>query len=205
MTLRKVQMRILVGVGAWLLGAGTATAGSLLAVSLLGQGIADSAGQQLTTAAVNSALAREAQEGSPAGAQTARPPVPTSTVTRSAVSRPPVTQPALTAPSVTPSATPALSQASASPSPQAAGGTVLTSQGGTVVAECRSTGVYLVSWSPTQGYEATGVIRGPAATARVIFESDANSVTMAVSCPDGAAGPPVAASYTRTDGGGTDE
>ena len=46
---------------------------------------------------------------------------------------------------------------------------------------------------------------GPAATARVIFESDANSVTMAVSCPDGAAGPPVAASYIRTDGGGTDE
>ena len=57
MTLGKVQMRILAGVGAWLLGAGTATAGSLLAVSLLGQGIADSPGQQLTTAAVKSALA----------------------------------------------------------------------------------------------------------------------------------------------------
>jgi hypothetical protein len=195
-------MRILAGVGAWLLGAGAATAGSLLAVSLLGQGIAQSQGQQLTAAAVKSALA---QEGSPAGAQTARPPVPTSTVTRSAVSRPSVTQPALTAPSVTPSATPAVSQTSASPSPQAAVGTVLTSQGGTVVAECRSTGVYLVSWSPTQGYEATGVIRGPAATARAIFESAANSVTMAVSCPDGAAGPPVAASYIRTDGGGTNE
>jgi len=203
--LGKVHMRILAGVGAWLLGAGTATAGSLLAVSLLGQGIAESQGQQLTVAAVKSALAREAQEGTPAGAQTARPPVPTSTVTRSAVSRPSVTQPALTAPSVTPSATPAVSQASASPSPQAAVGTVLTSQGGTVVAECRPTGVYLVSWSPTQGYEATGVIRGPAVTAHVIFESDANSVTMAVSCPDGAAGSPVAASYIRTDGGGTDE
>ena len=65
-------MRILAGVGAWLLGAGTATAGSLLAVSLLGQGIAESPGQQLTTAAVKSALAAEAREASPAGAQTTR-------------------------------------------------------------------------------------------------------------------------------------
>jgi hypothetical protein len=75
------------------------------------------------------------------------------------------------------------------------------SQGGTVLAECRSAGAYLVSWSPTQGYEAIGVIRGPAATARVIFESGANSVTMVVSCPDGAAGPPAASSYVHGAGG----
>jgi hypothetical protein len=62
-----------------------------------------------------------------------------------------------------------------------------------------------VSWSPTQGYEATGVIRGPAATARVIFESNASSVTMVMSCPDGTAGSPVASSYIHTSGGGTDE
>ncbi len=53
-------MRVLVGTGAWLLGAATATAGSVLAVSLLGQGIADSSSQQLTVAAVNQALANEA-------------------------------------------------------------------------------------------------------------------------------------------------
>ena len=79
------------------------------------------------------------------------------------------------------------------------------SQGGTVLAECRSAGVYLVSWSPTQGYEANGVSRGPAVTARVIFESSANSVTMVVSCPDGVAGPPAASSYVHSDGGGPDE
>jgi hypothetical protein len=79
------------------------------------------------------------------------------------------------------------------------------SQGGTLLAECRLAGTYLVSWSPTQGYEATDVTRGPAASARVVFGSDANSVTMVVSCPDGADGPPVAASYIRTWGGGTDE
>ena len=60
-------MRVFAGVGAWLLGAGAATGGSLLAVSLLGQGIADSQGQQLTTAAVNRALALESQEASRPG------------------------------------------------------------------------------------------------------------------------------------------
>ena len=192
-------MRILAGLGAWLLGAGTATAGSLLAVSLLGQGIADTQGQQLTAAAVNRALAREAQEASQSSPQAVPPPDPAASAPRAAVVRPSVTQPAPA------EATPAASSAAASPSPQAAGGTVLMSQGGTVLAECRSAGVYLVSWSPTQGYEATGVTRGPAATARVVFESDANSVTMVVSCPDGAAGPPVASSYVHGWGGGPDE
>lgn len=196
-------MRIVAGLGAWLLGAGTATAGSLLAVSLLGQGIADTQGQQLTAAAVNRALARETQEASPSSRQTAPPPDPAASAPPAAAVRPSVTRPSPA--EATPSATPAASPTSASPSPQAAGGTVLMSQGGTVLAECRSAGAYLVSWSPTQGYEASGVIRGPAVTARVIFESNANSVTMVVSCPDGAAGPPAASSYVRVDGGGTDE
>src|SRR5215831_7378886 len=92
-------MRIVAGVGAWLLGAGTATAGSLLAVSLLGQGIAETTGQQLTTAAVNQALAREAREASQAsqagraGSQPANAPTPTSRVTRAAT-RPATPRPA---------------------------------------------------------------------------------------------------------------
>ena len=193
-------MRIVAGLGAWLLGAGTATAGSLLAVSLLGQGIADTQGQQLTAAAVNRALAREAQEASPSSRQAAPPPDPAASAPPAAAVRPAATaQPDLAG--ATPSATPAASPASASPSPPAAGGTVLMSQGGTVLAECWSAGAYLVSWSPTQGYEATGVIRGPAATARVIFESGATSVTMVVSCPEGAAGPPAASSYVHANGG----
>jgi hypothetical protein len=77
------------------------------------------------------------------------------------------------------------------------------SAGGTTLAECRSTGAYLMSWSPTQGYEAASVVRGPAATARVVFESHANSVTMVVSCPDGGSGAPIASSYTQPDGVGT--
>ena len=201
-----MHVRILAGVGAWLLGAGTATAGSLLAVSLLGQGIADSSGQQLTAAAVNRALAREAQENAQAGragSQPARSAVPVPRRTRAAASRSPAIQSAGTA--GTTSATPAASRAAASPSPRPAGGTVLTSQGGTILAECRP-GAYLVSWSPVQGYGASSVARGPAATTRVVFESDAKTVTMTVTCPDGTAGVPVAASYARSwgDGGGDD-
>jgi hypothetical protein len=57
-----VHRRILFGVAAWLLGAATATAGSLLAISLLGQGITGSSGQLLTQDAVNRALGSEAAE-----------------------------------------------------------------------------------------------------------------------------------------------
>ena len=192
------------GVGAWLLGVGTATAGSLLAVSLLGQGIAASPGQQLTADAVNQALAREAYDASAAATRTAPPPVPTPPATRPAATSPAASQaapapPAPSAPAAAPAAAPAV------PATTPSAGTVLTSLGGSVLAECRPAGAYLVSWSPVQGYQADHVARGPAVTARVVFESSANSVTVTVTCPDGAAGAPVAASYIRPWGGGTDE
>ena len=191
-------MRILAGVGAWLLGAIAATAVSLLAVSLLGQGIADSTGQQLTADAVNQALALERSEASPSGVPATHPAVRRSAAARHAPSRASAAQSAL--PRITPSATPDASRTPASPAPSVAGGTVLPSAGGTALAECRSAGAYLVSWSPTLGYEVTGVIRGPAAAARLVFESSANSVTMMVSCPDGTAGVPIASSYTQPTG-----
>ena len=192
------------GVGAWLLGVGTATAGSLLAVSLLGQGIAASPGQQLTADAVNQALAREAYDASAAATRTAPPPVPTPPATRPAATSPAASQaapapPAPSAPAAAPAAAPAV------PATTPSAGTVLTSLGGSVLAECRPAGAYLVSWSPVQGYQADDVARGPAATARVVFESSANTVTVTVTCPDGAAGAPVATSYIRPWGGGTDE
>jgi hypothetical protein len=200
----RVHVRILVGFGAWLLGVGAATAGSLLAVSLLGQGIADSPSQQLTAAAVNQALAREAHDASVAGASTARPSASTSPVTRPPSARPASTRVAESPAAPTPSVPPATTAAPRSASTRA-DGTLLTSRGGTVLAECRAAGAYLVSWSPVQGYEATDVTRGAATTARVVFESGANSVTVTVSCPDGAGGTPVASSYIRPWGGGTDE
>jgi hypothetical protein len=194
-----MHVRVLAGLGAWLLGAGTATAGSLLAVSLLGQGIAASPGQQLTADAVNRALAREAHDASEAATRTAPPPRRTPAVTSPAAASP-AASPAAPGPAA-PSGTTAASRAAASPP----AGTVLTSLGGSVLAECRPAGAYLVSWSPVQGYEAEDVIRGPVTTARVVFDSDANSVTVTVSCPDGTAGAPVASSRIRPWGGGTDE
>ena len=95
--------------------------------------------------------------------------------------------------------------ASPSAQPTAAAGpasTVLTSQGGTVVADCRPAGAYLVSWSPVPGYESGTVIRGPALTTRVTFNSAANSVTMRVSC---SAGVPTATTTVGSSGGWGDD
>jgi hypothetical protein len=192
---RHVQMRVMAGVGAWLIGVGAATAGSLLAVSLLGQGIASSTSQQLTESAVQRALAVEATEtpgtnpattGSPSPTPSAaRPhqarlsqPVPENEATRSA--RASRSQPA-SSPSARATAT-SSAQPTPTPTPSA---TLLTSQGGTVVADCRPGGAYLVSWSPAPGYEVGTVSRGPALVAQVIFNSAANSVTMMVSCSTG--------------------
>ena len=72
-----------------------------------------------------------------------------------------------------------------------------------MVAACQQAGAYLISWIPQQGYEVQDVARGPAVTARVVFFSNANSVTMVVTCTDGV---PSANSYIHSGGGAsTDE
>jgi len=176
-----MHRRILFGVTAWLLGAATATAGSLLAISLLGQGITGNSGQLLTQDAVNNALASEATEASP-------PDSPAATATgKPAMATPTASPPATASAAPTAQATPPdQGPGTASASPPAAGdGTVLTSPGGEVVASCQAAGAYLISWSPLQGYEVDGVARGPAATARVTFASNVSRVTMVVSCSGG--------------------
>jgi hypothetical protein len=215
-----VHMRLAAGVGAWLLGVGAATAGSLLAVSLLGQGIAASTSQQLTESAVQRALAAEATD--PQGADpvtTTGSPRPTPSATRSHQPRLSQGVPQIEA---TPSAGASRSRAASSPSAQARAtatatatptgtptptptpsSTVLSSQGGTVVADCRPGGAYLLSWSPAPGYEVDAVSRGPAVTAQVIFDSAANSVTMTVSCSTGL--PTATTTVGGDDGGGPGE
>jgi hypothetical protein len=212
-------MRIAVGVGAWLLGVGAATGGSLLAVSLLGQGIATSNSQQLTPAAVARALASEASDPSLPAQGSGSPRIVTPSPARSSRTHPevPATSPAQA--EVTPSGRPASASPTAShrprpsrsasptPTPSPAptqttqAPTVLTSQGGSVVAECVPGGAYLLSWSPTQGYEGGQVVRGPAPTTQVTFDSTANSVLMVVSCSTGV---PVATTTVTPgyDGGG---
>ena len=193
-----VHMRVAAGVGAWLIGVGAATAGSLLAVSLLGQGISTSTSQQLTESAVQSALAVEASEMPGTGPAATGSPAPTPSAARPHQAR--LSQP-VPENQATPSAPASRSPAASSPSAQATAtpsSTLLISQGGTVVADCRPGGAYLLSWSPAPGYEIGTVIRGPAPMARAIFNSPANSVTMMVSC---SAGVPSAISTVSGSGG----
>jgi hypothetical protein len=166
-----VPTRIIIGLGAWLVGAAGATGGSLLAVSLLGQGIISSPGQQLSVGAVNRALASEAAESPEPSAST---PVPGNTAGDRARAR--HRAPHHRTPHHRP-------ETVSSPQPT---GAVFTSAGGTVVARCDAAGAYLLSWSPQQGYEVMGVLRGPSATANVTFRSAGRAVTMTLSCVAGA-------------------
>ena len=183
MSLGRVSARFLVGVGAWLLGAGAATGGSLLAVSVLGQGLAPAPSQQLTVAAVNRALASEAAEAT----QSPSPPQPP--VSTSATPLAPHPKKSSAAPAVPPP----------SPAPQPTT-TVLTSFGGTVIAGCQPAGAYLYSWSPALGYEESSVVRGPAATTKVTFTSSRKQVVMVISCTSG-----VPAASTKVTNWGGDE
>ena len=156
--------RILLGVAAWLAGASAATGGSLLAVSALGQGM-DPPGGQVTVGSLNRALANEAGEP-PAAQREAAGPLRSASLPHS-------------------SSSPQARHRASAPHPGTAGGTVLASQGGMLVASCAGARAYLVSWSPQQGFEATGVTRGPATSAEVTFTGWQLTVTTVVSCHAG--------------------
>jgi hypothetical protein len=209
--------RIIFGVIAWLLGAATATAGSLLAVSLLGQGITGTSGPLLTGDAVSRALASESS-GTQSSGTGADPAVLAGRARATAAKSAPATASATptaagsvastVAGSVAGSATPRASRSSeaastAQPVQQTtAGGVLLTSRAGDVVASCLAAGAYLDSWSPAQGYEVDTVYRGPGASARVAFEpasvSPAGSgLVMVVTC---SAGIPSAVTHVREVG-----
>ena len=188
---------MLLGVAAWLVGASAATGGSLLAVSMLGQGMTPGGGDEQSVTTVNRALAKEAAERAAAMPRHAVAPKaarggPSRTARRGA-SLPPARLP----PAHRGAPAPVARHSAPPPSPGATGGTVLTSQGGTLVASCAGARAYLVSWSPQPGYGSTGVVRGPATSARVTFTGGQLTVTMVVSCD---AGVPTATSTTVSSG-----
>jgi hypothetical protein len=165
-----VRTRILVAVGAWLLGVVTATGLSLLAVAQLGQGLVDKTSQQqLTVGAVNTALAHEKTEAS--ATPSARP---ARTADPAAATR--------VAHAVHPRAARPPAQQASPPPPSPPPGTLLTSGGGTVLATCEAAGAYLLTWSPQQGYEAQNVVRGPATVVSVRFAGPSRALTMRVGC-----------------------
>lgn len=188
-----MRSRILIAVGAWALGAAAATGGSVLAVHKLGEGFISAPSRQLTVAMVRRALASETAE-TPAPAASA--PVPSPSVRLGGAATPITRRHVPAAHTTSPTPTPPASRG-----PQSPGGTVLGSQGGTVVAVCESAGAYLESWSPQQGYEARSVVRGPAATARVAFRSSQQTVTMVISC---SAGVPSATTQVQDSWSGDD-
>lgn len=172
-----MHSRILLGVAAWLVGASAATGGSLLAVNVLGRGLTPVGEEQLGTETVNRALAKEATERIAA-------------MPRRSVARPT----SLTAPS-----SPTARHPAPPPSRDTTGGTLLTSQGGTVLASCAGARAYVMSWSPQQGFGSSDVVRGPATNAQVTFTDGQLRVTMIVSCHTGV---PTATTAVASPGGG---
>src|SRR2546430_3767176 len=175
-----MRTRIVTGGGAWLLGAAAATAGGLYVVSELGDPISASpASQQSSVAAAAQAQAQASQ----AAANLSSSPAQRS-------------QGSTGGKSGTSGAGPGGSGASGRTA--STGGTVLSSSGGTVVAQCATAGAFLLSWSPQQGFTASSVARGPATTARVVFTTAASAGTMAVSRAGW--GPSAATSVTTAAG-----
>ena len=172
-----MSSRFLLGLGAWLLGAGIATTGSMIAVHDLAHGLLVSQAQQLGAGTTGVGLTTGAAGPSPS------PAAPSTT----ASSSPPVKRH-----TVPPSAS------SDSPTPA---GTLLESGEGSAMADCVAGGAYLLYWSPDQGFSAEDVVRGPAGTASVTFRGPGAGVIMRVSC---AAGVPVAHLYQLSPDDGDD-
>jgi hypothetical protein len=165
-----VSSRFLVGLGAWLLGAATATTGSMIAVNELAHGLLVSQTQQLGAGTPRVGLIAGSASPSPS---------PAASTTRPAASH----RHARVRHAASPSPSPAT---------QSPAGTLLESGDGSVVAVCQAAGAYLLYWSPDLGFQAEDVARGPAAIAKVTFRGPSSAVLMRVSC---AAGVPVAHLY----------
>jgi hypothetical protein len=181
-----VPSRVLIGAGAWLLGALTATGGSLLAVDQLVQGLLEQHTKQVSVAMVNAELALENSERRSAAPAASR------------------------SPGASPAAAPQKSRArpratanrakNPAPPPTRDTGKLLTSAGGTAVATCENGRARLLYWSPGQGFTVFRVDAGPSSVASVTFTDSSGGVVMHVAC--GTAGIPAAHTSTFQWGGG---
>jgi hypothetical protein len=154
---RLPNRRILVSALAWIGGAGAAVVVAMLALSLIGDGLGTGTAQPLSADATGPIGPERSLPTSPA-------PSPRPTTGRPSPGPRRDAAPARTAVAVT---------------------RLLSSSGGTAVARCQDDRVYLVSWSPAQGYRADEVWRGPARVARVSFESSQREVTIEARCVNG--------------------
>ena len=165
-----VRRRLLPMFG-WLLSVVAAATVGLMAVSLLSAGITSTSATPLSHGAAAAALASATATSMPS--RSASTPSSPSITPRPSPSSSPVPKSGPTTASSTPDATRSLS-----------------SPGGTIIAQCLGAQVYLVSWSPAQGWQIDDAVRGPARSTMVNFERDDDSesdreVTVAISCRSG--------------------
>jgi hypothetical protein len=162
-TERSPRHRTLVGVAGWLGAAALATGVTLAAVSSIGTGIFGSSAGPLDRAEIDRALSAQTVPAEPSPTGTAEP-SPTGTAE----------------PSRTPAPTPDVDVTTPAAEP-----TVITTEGGTMVARCAGGLVELLSWSPAQGYRVERADRGPDSTIEVEFESSDREVEVEIHCEDG--------------------
>jgi hypothetical protein len=159
-----VPSRVLIGAGALLLGAASATAGSLYAIAQLGQGLVAQPTAQVSVAMVNAELA-QVGTNAPATGRDARH-----------------------SPTASQKAAPARANRRAGGRHRAAPpvtrnpGKLLSSSGGTTIAACSTEGAELLYSSPAQGFEVFRFVRGPSAVASVTFIDSSIGVVMKVTC-----------------------
>ncbi len=156
----------MLGVGAWLLGAVSATAGSLYAVDQLGKGLFEQHAGRISVAVVNAELA-QANSGRLSHAPAPSPSPPSTAPGHSHAPR----KRAAAVPTHRP----------AQPGPVGAG-KLLTSAGGTAEATCQNGLARLLYWSPQQGFAVYHVDAGPSSVAEVTFTDFSGGVVMRVTC-----------------------
>ncbi|GIG89990.1 septum formation initiator [Plantactinospora endophytica] len=165
-----MRRRTLLAVAGWLLAALVATGTGLAAVQVIGAGLTGPAGELRSPAEVSRALA-------------ATPP-PTGFAPPAAGGSAPPSGPVPSGGTV--GATPTTT----GPSPGVPTGAddsrrLLSTPGGTVVAECAGRQVWLTAWTPAQGYRVGEVERGPDDDAEVTFHGSGQRIEVEVECADG--------------------
>jgi hypothetical protein len=164
--------RGVVAVAGWLAAAFLATGVTLAAVTLIGSGIFGESTRTRSQAEVTQALAALRTAGAS--------PSPSGTPSSPASSSP-SGQPSNTTTPAEPTSEPTSSVATAvSPVRR-----VITSAGGTVLAECLGRHVTVISWTPAQGYRVDDVDMGARRDVEVRFEGEDTEVRVKIRCTNG--------------------
>lgn len=167
-----MQGRVAAGIGAWVIGVVSATALSLVAVSVFGHDAANSHGPVLTQDDIAKALA------SATAAPPTSPDSPSAGTPGGASGTPSSATPPTPGPTSSSTVTPTNSVATTI-------SRALSSPAGTVVVRCQGSLVYLMSWSPAQGFRVAGIQRGPGRVAAVDFLGPQGQVVMRYYCSGG--------------------